>query len=114
MRQNKYSIHIMIKIIIILSLLEFIAQFFLKTAIKYNIYLIFGILAYALVGYIYYIGLLDNKFGTIGMAWHIAMTIGTIFVGYFVFGETYSYRESLGFVFGLLSLFLLHDNNHHH
>ena len=65
MRQNKDSIHIMIRIIIILSFLEFIAQILLKYAIKNNIYIVFGILAYALVGYVYYIGLKENKFGTI-------------------------------------------------
>ena len=102
----------MIKIIIILSLLEFIAQILLKYAIKNSVYIIFGVLAYALVGYVYYIGLQDNKFGTMSMAWHIAMTIGTIVVGYFVFGESYSHSEKLGFVFGLISLFLLHDNHH--
>ena len=112
MRQNKYSIHIMIKIILILSLLEFIAQILLKYAINNTNYVIFGVLAYALVGYVYYVGLKNNKFGTMSMAWHIAMTIGTIFVGYIVFGEKYSNREKIGFILGVISLFLLQDNHH--
>lgn len=104
----------MIKIIFLLTILEFIAQILLKYSIKNANYIIFGILCYALVGYVYYIGLKDNKFATMSMAWHIAMTIGTIFVGYIVFNESYSTKEIIGFILGLVSLFLLQDNHHHH
>tara|TARA_B100000963_G_scaffold361975_1_gene401509 strand:- start:6874 stop:7182 length:309 start_codon:yes stop_codon:yes gene_type:complete len=102
----------MISYIIILTIFELIAQILLKFGLNNKLLVYAGIFIYGFVGYIYYLALRENKFGTISMSWHITMTIMTIVIGYFIFNEKYSKKEMLGFIFGIISLYLLHDNHH--
>lgn len=102
----------MIDFVIILSILEICAQMFLKTAINNRkIFVLIGVFLYGLIGYIYYLGILQNKFGSMSLAWHIFMAVATIAISIFIFKESYSKREIIGLIFGLISLVLL--NTHH-
>lgn len=101
----------MINFVIFLSILELTAQFFLKVAKKRYIYITIGVLLYAFIGYIYYLGILKNKFGSMSLAWHVMMAVATIFISVFIFKEHYSKREVIGLIFGIISLILL--NTHH-
>ena len=102
----------MITYIIILTFLELLAQILLKYGLNNKLISYFGILTYAIVGYVYYLALKENKFATISMSWHLVMTIMTIIIGYFIFNENYSKKEVIGFIFGIISLYLLHDKHH--
>lgn len=102
----------MLTYIILLTILELLAQIVLKLGLKNNILLYLGVFIYSIVGYVYYLALKENKFATISLSWHLVMTIMTIIIGYFLFEENYSKKEIIGFIFGIISLYLLHDKHH--
>lgn len=102
----------MIEFVIILSLLEIFAQFFLKIAVNNRkIFILIGVFLYGLIGYIYYLGILKNKYGSMSLAWHIFMAVATIVISVFIFKESYSKKEMIGLFLGVISLVLL--NTHH-
>ena len=102
----------MIDFVIILSILEICAQMFLKMAMNNRkIFILIGVVLYGLTGYIYYLGILKNKFGSMSLAWHIFMAVATIAISIFIFKENYSKKEIIGLILGVISLMLL--NTHH-
>ena len=85
---------------------------FLKAAMNNRkMFVLIGVFLYGLIGYIYYLGILQNKFGSMSLAWHIFMAISTIAISIFIFKESYSKKEMIGLIFGVVSLLLL--NTHH-
>ena len=102
----------MIEFVIILSVLEICAQMFLKASMNNRkIFVLIGVFLYGLIGYIYYLGILKNKFGSMSLAWHVFMAVATIAISIFIFKESYSKKEMIGLILGVISLLLL--NTHH-
>ena len=101
----------MIFYIIILTIGELLAQFLLRMGITNKYMIPLGMFVYSIVGYIYYLGLTENKFASLSVAWHVVMAIVTMIIGIYYFKEDYNKKEFLGLFLGILSIVLLH--NHH-
>ena len=102
----------MFEYIIILTLLELCAQFLLKLGLNNKVLISLGMIFYAIVGYIYYLGLKKNKFASMSIAWHVVMAVVTLLIGIFYFKEEYNKKELLGLILGILSILLLHSSHH--
>ncbi|MBI96601.1 hypothetical protein CL656_05595 [bacterium] len=102
----------MFEYIIILTLLELCAQFLLKLGLNNKVLITLGMIFYAIVGYIYYLGLKKNKFANMSIAWHVVMAVVTLLIGIFYFKEEYNKKELLGLILGILSILLLHSSHH--
>ena len=96
-----------------LTIGELAAQFLLKSGIQNKIALVSGIFVYALVGYIYYLGLISNKFGALSISWHVMMAVITMIISVLVFKESYTKKEVFGLALGLISIVLLHHKGNH-
>jgi uncharacterized membrane protein len=104
-----------------LSIFELAAQFFLKlssdlksvssVATMKLLYLIIGIVLYAYVGYLYFVGLGNNKMASLSIAWHVVMALITTLIAMAYFKETYGVKEIIGITMGIGSIVLLgHDH----
>ena len=102
----------MIFYIIILTIGELLAQFLLRMGITNKHMIPLGMFVYSIVGYVYYLGLIENKFASLSILWHVVMAIASILIGIFYFKEKYNKKELFGLFLGIISILLLH--NHHH
>lgn len=92
----------------LLTLGELFAQFLLKLGTQ-QVYLfaVAGVIGYAIIGYVYYLSLFENKMASISVAWHVVMTIATILISMLYFKESYNTKEMIGLLLGIVSLILL-------
>ena len=102
----------MLNYILLLTIGELLAQFLLKAGLKNNLFILCGMFVYALVGYIYYLGLQKNKIASMSIAWHVVMAVVTLLISIFYFKEEYNKKELLGLFLGIISIFLLHNDHH--
>jgi len=109
-----YSFLISILLLISLIASEISAQMLLKTGFKNNINYYLGIGLYGIVAMLFAQSLKYEKFGSLNLLWHLSMVLATLFVGYFIYNESYSIREHVGIVLGIISLGLLLSDKHSH
>ena len=116
---------ISIALLLLLSVGEFGTQFFLKKSADMTgsvsgprlLFMMIGVLLYGVIGYIYWILLHYQSFGSAGMLWHVIMLVFTFFISAFYFKESYGTREIVGVIFGFLSMGLIlggEGGGHHH
>lgn len=92
----------------LLTVGELVAQFLLKLGTqRVYLYAIAGVVAYAAIGYVYYLSLFENKMASISVAWHVVMTVATVLISMLYFNESYNTKEMIGLLLGIVSLILL-------
>ena len=100
----------LIVLLLLIIATETAAQFFLQKQIKsnQNIFLIIGILLYAVVGFIYY-NILNNgkKLAIANSLWNAGTEITVALLGLIIFGQKLSKGQICGIVLILIGINLL-------
>jgi len=79
-----------------------------------NYYFIFGFILYSISGFFVYKVLEYGDLGVINVIWHLLHFFSLFFVSYYFLGEKLTNKKIIGSIFGIISLFLLMGESHHH
>lgn len=116
-------------LIILLIIIEVSAQYLFKLSYlknnyftnKYkifdknvNYFFIIGFMLYSISGYFVYKVLEYGQLGVINVIWHLLHFFSLFFVSYYFLGEKLSNKKIIGSILGIISLFLLMSDSHHH
>ena len=96
------------------TLIESISDILLKKYTKYNenIYLVVGLIGYIFIGIMFLQLLKVENLGTANIIWHV-MHFTILFVfSILYFNESYTIREIVGLILGLISFYLLGTKHH--
>ena len=74
-----------------------------KKELPYN-YLIFGVLMYALLGFVIYKLLHYGNILILNIIWHLIYFILLFLMGYFIFQEKFNIQKLVALLFGVISL----------
>lgn len=85
-----------------------------KVNTKVNYYFIIGFILYSISGFFVYKVLEYGDLGVINVIWHLLHFFSLFFVSYYFLGEKLSNKKIIGSIFGIISLFLLMGESHHH
>ena len=78
-----------------------------------NIFIISGIIFYAITGYFVYKLLSFGHIGIVNIIWHLMHFIALFLVGYFFFGETLNRKKIVALIFAIISIVLFMVEGHH-
>ena len=81
---------------------------------KVNYYFIIGFILYSISGFFVYKVLEYGDLGVINVIWHLLHFFSLFFVSYYFLGEKLTNKKIIGSIFGIISLFLLMGESHHH
>ena len=115
-------------LILLLIIIEVSAQYLFKLSYsknKYNnvnnnlnnnvnYYFIIGFILYSISGFFVYKVLEYGDLGVINVIWHLLHFFSLFFVSYYFLHEKLSNKKIIGSIFGIISLFLLMSEGHHH
>jgi drug/metabolite transporter (DMT)-like permease len=76
-----------------------------KKELPYN-YLIFGVLMYALLGFVIYKLLHYGNILILNIIWHLIYFILLFLMGYFIFQEKINFQKIVALILGCISLFI--------
>ena len=79
-----------------------------------NYYFIIGFILYSISGFFVYKVLEYGDLGVINVIWHLLHFFSLFFVSYYFLGEKLTNKKIVGSIFGIISLFLLMGESHHH
>ena len=79
-----------------------------------NYYFIIGFILYSISGFFVYKVLEYGDLGVINVIWHLLHFFSLFFVSYYFLGEKLTNKKIIGSIFGIISLFLLMGESHHH
>ena len=79
-----------------------------------NFYFIIGFILYSISGFFVYKVLEYGDLGVINVIWHLLHFFSLFFVSYYFLGEKLTNKKIIGSIFGIISLFLLMGESHHH
>tara|TARA_B110000902_G_scaffold65872_1_gene78235 strand:- start:159 stop:560 length:402 start_codon:yes stop_codon:yes gene_type:complete len=85
-----------------------------KVNTKVNYYFIIGFILYSISGFFVYKVLEYGDLGVINVIWHLLHFFSLFFVSYYFLGEKLTNKQIIGSIFGIISLFLLMGESHHH
>ena len=112
-------------LIVLLIVIEVTAQYLYKLSHlknghlnnKYNninFYFIIGFILYSISGFFVYKVLEYGDLGVINVIWHLLHFFSLFFVSYYFLEEKLNNKKIFGSILGIISLFLLMSEGHHH
>jgi multidrug transporter EmrE-like cation transporter len=97
------------------SIIESLASISFKHALKtndYNFYYL-GLIGYLFTGVFFFQLLKYYKLATANIIWHLFHFFILFIVSVYQYKEHYSTKELIGFLFAIISIWLLNDTHHH-
>jgi len=79
-----------------------------------NFYFIIGFILYSISGFFVYKVLEYGDLGVINVIWHLLHFFSLFFVSYYFLEEKLNNKKIFGSILGIISLFLLMSEGHHH
>ena len=82
--------------------------------INNEIFILIGIILYALTGYFVFKILKYGELGVINIIWHLFHFFSLFLIGYFALGEKLTFNRKIGSLFGIIALIIFMIDGHHH
>ena len=79
-----------------------------------NIFILIGVIFYALTGFFSFKILKYGELGVINIIWHLLHFIILFIIGYYFLNERLTFNKKIGCIFGIIALILFMIDGHQH